>query len=106
MRNLKQFVVEDDENETAYLRLPNEGYWWFWYGSEIEANAYYLKLLAKTDPKGSLAPRLVKYLLNNRKNATYWESTRDTAIATIGYFASGAKHGHRHIARASLSTLF
>ncbi|MDO4550159.1 MAG: MG2 domain-containing protein [Planctomycetia bacterium] len=26
-----------------------------------------------------LAPKLVKYLLNNRKNAIYWESTRDTA---------------------------
>jgi len=80
-RNLSQFVVEDNENGTAHLRLPNEGYWWFWYGSETEANAYYLKLLAKTDPKGPLAPKLVKYLLNNRKNATYWESTRDTAIA-------------------------
>ena len=33
-----------------------------------------------TDPKGELASRLVKYLLNNRKNATYWNSTRDTAI--------------------------
>ena len=27
-----------------------------WYGSEIEANAFYLKLLARTDPKGELAP--------------------------------------------------
>lgn len=81
LRNLSQFVVVDDENDTAYLRLPNEGYWWFWYGSEIEANAYYLKLLAKTNPKGDVAPKLVKYLLNNRKNATYWNSTRDSAIA-------------------------
>ncbi|MGC1272927.1 MAG: MG2 domain-containing protein [Planctomycetaceae bacterium] len=81
VRNLSQFVVEDDENGTAYLRLPNEGYWWFWYGSEVEANAYYLKLLSKTDPKGERAPKLVKYLLNNRRNATYWNSTRDTAIA-------------------------
>lgn len=81
LRNLRQFAIEDNGNDTAYLRLPNEGYWWFWYGSETEANAYYLKLLAKTNPKGPLAPKLVKYLLNNRKNATYWESTRDTAIA-------------------------
>ncbi|HEX6984299.1 MAG TPA: MG2 domain-containing protein, partial [Planctomycetaceae bacterium] len=54
LRNLSQFVVIDDENDTAYLRLPNEGYWWFWYGSEVEANAYYLKLLAATDPKGDV----------------------------------------------------
>ena len=39
------------ENQTAYLKLPAENRWWFWYGSETEANAYYLKLLAKTDPQ-------------------------------------------------------
>ena len=70
----------DDENQTAYLKLPNEGYWWCWYGSEIETDAFYLKLLARTDPKGELAPRLVKYVLNNRKHGTYWNSTRDTAF--------------------------
>ncbi|MBN1909630.1 MAG: alpha-2-macroglobulin, partial [Pirellulales bacterium] len=79
MRNINQYVVQDDENQTAWLNLP-DGYWWYWYGSEYETHAYYLKLLARTDPKGELAPRLVKYLLNNRKHATYWNSTRDTAI--------------------------
>ena len=81
LQNIRQFVVEDDENQTAYLRLPENNFWWFWYGSETEANAYYLKLLAKTDPKGAAAPELVKYLLNNRKHATYWNSTRDTSLA-------------------------
>jgi uncharacterized protein YfaS (alpha-2-macroglobulin family) len=81
VRNISQFVVEDNANQTAYLKLPNEGYWWVWYGSDVEANAFFLKLLAKTDPKGDLAPKLVKYLLNNRKHATYWNSTRDTAYA-------------------------
>jgi uncharacterized protein YfaS (alpha-2-macroglobulin family) len=79
LRNINQYVQQDDENQTAWLNLPG-GYWWYWYGSEYEAHAYYLKLLARTDPKGELAPRLVKYLLNNRKHATYWNSTRDTAI--------------------------
>ena len=59
--------------------------WWYWYGSEYEAEAYYLKLLARTDPKGELASRLVKYLLNNRKHATYWNTTRDTAIVRRGH---------------------
>jgi uncharacterized protein YfaS (alpha-2-macroglobulin family) len=81
LKNIGQFVVQDEENQTAYLKLPQDNYWWYWYGSEIEANAYYLKLLAKTDPKGKLASRLVKYLLNNRKHATYWNSTRDTGLA-------------------------
>lgn len=80
MRNLRQYVVEDTENQTAYLKLPNEGYWWFWQGSEIETHAFTLKLLALSDPKGELAPKLVKYLLNNRKHGTYWQSTRDTAF--------------------------
>ena len=70
---------QDDENQTAYLNLPG-GHWWYWYGSEFEAQAYYLKLLVATDPQERVAPRLVKYLLNNRKHATYWNCTRDTAL--------------------------
>ena len=94
LRNIGQYVQQDDENQTAWLRLP-EGYWWYWYGSEYEAHAYYLKLLARTDPKGELAPRLVKYLLNNRKNATYWNSTRDTAlcIEAMADFIRGKRRG-------------
>jgi hypothetical protein len=69
LRNIGQYLEQDEENQTAWLRLP-EGYWWYWYGSEHEAHAYYLKLLARTDPNGELAPRLVKYLLNNHKHAT------------------------------------
>ena len=79
MRNISQFVVEDNENQTAYLNLP-QNIWWYWYGSEFEAEAYYLKLLAAVEPKSPVAPRLVKYLINNRKHATYWNSTRDTAL--------------------------
>ncbi|HEY0981429.1 alpha-2-macroglobulin family protein [Schlesneria sp.] len=79
LENIEQFVVEDEENQTAYLKLPHEG-WWYWYGNDIEANAYYLKLLSKTNPNDRRASRLVKYLLNNRKHATYWNSTRDTAL--------------------------
>jgi len=81
LQNINQYVMQDEENQTAWLNLPEDNYWWYWYGSEIEAEAYYLKLLARTDPKGELAARLVKYLLNNRKHATYWNSTRDTAVA-------------------------
>jgi uncharacterized protein YfaS (alpha-2-macroglobulin family) len=79
MQNISQHVVEDDENQTAYLNLP-QNIWWFWYGSEFEANAYYLKLLAAAEPKNPVAPKLVKYLVNNRKHANYWNSTRDTAL--------------------------
>jgi len=80
MQNLAQYLVEDEENQTAYLRLPEGTWWWCWWGSDVEANAAYLKLLSRTDPKGRTASRLVKYLLNNRKHATWWSSTRDTAL--------------------------
>lgn len=85
MKNISQFVVQDDENQTAYLRLPQNNYWWHWYGSETEANAYYLKLLSLTNPQDIKASRLVKYLLNNRKHATYWNSTRDTAVCVEAF---------------------
>jgi uncharacterized protein YfaS (alpha-2-macroglobulin family) len=79
LRNLRQYVVEDNENQTAFLNMPPD-IWWYWYGSEYEAQAYFLKLLVANNPQDPLAPRLVKYLVNNRKHATYWNSTRDTAV--------------------------
>jgi uncharacterized protein YfaS (alpha-2-macroglobulin family) len=94
VKNIEQFLVRDSENQTAYLNLPNTDYWWYWYGSEYEAHAYYLKLLSRTDPKGQTASGLVKYLLNNRKHATYWNSTRDTAViveAFADYLAASAE---------------
>ncbi len=80
LQNVEQFLVRDDENQTVHLNLGNGGYWWCWYGDEIEAHAWYLRLLNRVDPKGQKASRLVKYILNNRKHATYWNSTRDTAL--------------------------
>jgi hypothetical protein len=80
LQNIEQYLVLDSENQTAYLNLSGQHYWWYWYGSEFETQAYYLKLLALTDPKSDKAAGLAKYLLNNRKNATYWNSTRDTAL--------------------------
>ena len=82
VRMLSQYLQTDDKNQTAWLDLNRHGhyYWWCWYENEMETQAAYLKLLANTDPKGTIAPRLVKYLLNHRKNAVYWNSTRDTAL--------------------------
>ena len=86
IKNIEQFLVRDDENQTAYLNLGNSGYWWNWYGSEYEAHAYYLKLLSRTGQADDWrAPYLVKYLLNNRKHATYWKSTRDTAVCVEAF---------------------
>lgn len=79
LRNIEQYLETDDENQTAWLRLPQTS-WWYWYGSENEAMARYLQLLLRVRPDDTTAPGLVKYLLNNRKHGTYWNSTRDTAL--------------------------
>ena len=34
-QNLEQYLVQDEENETAYLKMPEGNYWWNWYGDEI-----------------------------------------------------------------------
>lgn len=93
--NIEQYLVEDTENETAYLKLPNDHYWWYWYGSAMESNAYYLKLLARTQPNSDKAARLAKYLVNNRKQGYYWQSTRDTAVvieALAEYMLASKEH--------------
>ena len=80
MRNLKQFLKIDNETQAAYLDIPSRWYWWFWYGSEIETQAAYLKLLSKTGRDKKVAAMLARYLIDNRKHASYWNSSRDTAF--------------------------
>ena len=81
MATISQFLKRDEENQTNYLDLKNDGYWWFWYGGDVEAHAWYLKLLSAVKPQAKETRGLVKYLVNNRKHASYWNSTRDTAYA-------------------------
>ncbi|MHC4502638.1 MAG: alpha-2-macroglobulin family protein [Planctomycetota bacterium] len=78
LRNIRQFVEEDRENDTAWVRTPQNG-WWYWWNSDIETNGFVLSAIAELDPKGDLGPKLAKWLLNNRRNGYYWRSTRDTA---------------------------
>ena len=78
LRNIEQFLEQNDDNQTAWLRL-SENDRWYWYGSDNEAQAMYLRLLLKVRPADPLAGRIVKYLLNNRRAGGHWNSTRDTA---------------------------
>ena len=100
-QNIEQFLVQDETNETAFLRIPSP--WWYWYGSTIESTANYLKLIVRLDPQSPIAPRLIKYLLNNRKHATYWSSTRDTALVIEAFaeYLAVTKEG-THAVRADL----
>ncbi|UDQ98988.1 MG2 domain-containing protein [Lentisphaerota bacterium WC36G] len=78
-------LVIDNENQTAYLEDDTFNVYWYWQNSEIEAMSYYIKLLLATSSDNNnnikIASKMVKYLVNNRKNSTFWNSTRDTAIA-------------------------
>ncbi|TWT42745.1 alpha-2-macroglobulin family protein [Botrimarina hoheduenensis] len=79
LRNLRQYVAVDDENQTARLNLPDDN-WWRWYGSEYETHAMFLRLLAATEPLGETASRIVKHLVDARLDGARWNSTRDTAL--------------------------
>lgn len=81
VRNLKQFLCSDDENQTCYFNLGNNNYWWFWYGSELEAQSTALMLLVRAEPQGIVTRGLARYIHNNRPNRNYWYSTRDTGLA-------------------------
>lgn len=94
LRRLSQYRRVDDENQTVWLDLDAVSGWlfWRWHGSEFETQAFYLKLLSRVDDEtlrrlglADDAPRLVKYLLNNRKHATYWNSTRDAAVCVEAF---------------------
>ncbi len=79
LENLEQYI-DQDATGSVWLKTPSAGWWW-WYNDGVETQAWYLKLLARVDPKGGRASGVAKYLLRNRKNGAYWRSTRDTAYA-------------------------
>ncbi len=80
IQHLEQYLRRDRENKTAYLDVPDRWSRYSWYGNEVETSAIYLKLLSTTQPNAEISPRIVKYLLTNRKHATDWGSTRTTAL--------------------------
>ena len=53
LRNISQYVEQDDENQTAWIHMPADC-WWYWYGSEFEAEAYYLSFWLGPIPRASL----------------------------------------------------
>jgi hypothetical protein len=79
LQNIMQYKEENAETQVAWFRTPTEG-WWRWWNSDIETNAWILRAIVAVDPKSDAAPKLVKWLLNNRRNGYYWNSTRDTTM--------------------------
>ena len=79
LRNILQYVEQNEGTQIAWFRTPTQG-WWYWWNSDIETNAWCLRALVRLEPESEIAPRLVKWLLENRRNGYYWRSTRDTAL--------------------------
>jgi uncharacterized protein YfaS (alpha-2-macroglobulin family) len=52
--------------------------------NDTEATALSLKALARIKPDSSLLPRVARWLISNRRNSYYWDSTKDTAFAIFG----------------------
>lgn len=79
LRNIMQYLEENPETQVAWFRTPEQG-WWYWWNNDIETNAWCLRALVRLEPKSDAAPKLVKWLLENRRNGYYWRSTRDTTL--------------------------
>ena len=88
LQNIMQYREENAETRVAWFRTPSAG-WWYWWNSDIEANAAALRLVTRLRPQSDLGPKLVRWLLNNRRNGYYWRSTRDTTrcVAAMAAYA-------------------
>lgn len=52
--------------------------------NDVEATALSLKALARINPKSELLPKAARWLVSNRRNGYWWESTKQTAFAIFG----------------------
>lgn len=52
--------------------------------NDTEATALSLKALARIKPESRLLPRTARWLVSQRPNSYYWNSTKDTAFAILG----------------------
>jgi len=94
LRNIMQYKQDNPETEVAWFRTPSAG-WWYWWNSDIETNAWILRAIVRLEPDSDVAPRLVKWLLENRRNGYYWRSTRDTTlcVAAMSDFVAASGEG-------------
>ncbi|MFO8006769.1 MAG: alpha-2-macroglobulin family protein, partial [Candidatus Brocadiia bacterium] len=79
LRNIMQYSERNPETGVAWFRTPRRG-WWYWWNNDIETNAWILRAIVRLEPGHELAPGLVKWLVENRRNGYYWRSRRDTTL--------------------------
>ncbi|MCK4283297.1 MAG: alpha-2-macroglobulin, partial [Candidatus Brocadiae bacterium] len=94
LRNIMQYLEQNLETGIAWFRTPEQG-WWYWHNSDIETNAWCLRAIVGLEPRSEVAPRVVKWLLENRRNGYYWRSTRDTTlcVAAMSEFVLASGEG-------------
>lgn len=74
---IEQYLERDAVTGSCWLRT---GDGWFWYNDAVETQAWYLKLLNRTEPNSEKTAGVARYLMQNRTYGDHWKSTRDTAI--------------------------
>jgi len=71
-------------NGTAYWQSKREQRLDFADTDETEGTALSLKALARIKPNSSLLQQVARWLVSDRTNSYYWNSTKDTAFAIYG----------------------
>jgi uncharacterized protein YfaS (alpha-2-macroglobulin family) len=101
VENLENGVIRDDRPDLSVLtgNLPsntntpaatvmgtahwgNDGIYWHWSDSGVEATAFALRALLAIDPTNRLVEPVANWLIKNRRGAQ-WNNTRDTAMAVL-----------------------
>ena len=102
VQNLDQHLVVDEELGTAFLELPAAVPYWRWYGDPVETQATALQLYTRVRPRDGRTAGLAASLVRDRRYASRWSSTRDTALAVEALadslLASGELSGEHAIA--------
>lgn len=95
--NLENGVIRDDHPDQSVLTGPpgassptvmatahwgNDGVFWHWSDSGVEATAFALRALLAIDPTNELVEPVANWLIKNRRGAQ-WNNTRDTTIAVL-----------------------
>lgn len=52
--------------------------------NDIEATAFSIKALSRIKPQSPLLPKAARWLVTNRRNGYWWDSTKQTAFAIFG----------------------
>jgi alpha-2-macroglobulin len=99
IQNLENGVVRDNHPDNSVLiqsaggnstpaaaqgtaHWGEDGIYWRWSDSGVEATAFTLRALLAIDPHNALVEPVANWLLQNRRGAQ-WNNTRDTAIVVL-----------------------